>query len=155
MSSHIQWLKRSELLEMVNDRGLVASDGNTTENLRCNTKGETRRKLSLPAHVTSSSKGTDERRNSDGGRVLGYHEDHLQSKALQDKNKNTSTSKQPSLDFEKADMFIPDVYLEAAKSPGSLREELKQIQTIDKVWQSNEVIPDPFQYFEGFNIEKL
>ena len=144
-SHHSQPVPRIEIPEANDeDSGLEESDGST--------KGKFKRKLSLPIQLTSYAKSVDIRRRSDTGRNLGYCTDYLT--LTQDKGKRGSLSKKHSFDFEKAGIFVPEVYLEAAMSPGSLREELKQIQTIDEGWDGIEDTWDQFQYLEGFKIDK-
>ena len=141
MLHHTQPMPRIEVPE---ESGLDESDGST--------KSKLQRKLSLPVQLTSYARSADIRRSSDTSRNLGYYGDYLTP--VQDKGKKGNISKKHSFDFEKTGIFVPEVYLEAAMSPGSLREELKQIQTIEEKWDAIEDTSDRFQYLEGFKMDK-
>ena len=147
LSSHLQLLQRNAISENTKVNSMHMPERNS------NIDG--RRKLSLPMQVTAYEKRMDERRNSaDAGGTLGCQGESLQLKTVQDNIKKGSLSKNHSLDLEKVDLFIPDAYLEAAMSPGSLREELKQIQTINLECESKDVFSDLFKDIEEFKIEQ-
>ena len=146
--SHMQLLHKNEASENMKDNSMHLLPER-------NSNRDGRRKLSLPMQVTAYERMMDERRNSvDAGGTLGCHEESLQLKTAQDNTKKGSLSKNHSFDLEKVECFIPDVYLEAAMSPGSLREELKQIQTINLEWESKDVFSDLFKDIEEFKIEQ-
>lgn len=114
------------------------------------------RKLSLPIQTGSdATRNVRCRRNSDVGKLLSYYGEHLGHNNAQQRHKKSNGSKPPAFDIETADIYIPDVYLEAARSPGSLREELLQLQTIDKIWDSCEDLEDQFYYLEDFAVNKM
>ena len=145
--SYHHFVPRIEISEPAEERSFGGLNGNSVKN--------SERKLSLPVEASSSiAIKTEPRRNSDVGKFLSYYGEHMGHNNTQNRNKKGRTVQQPSFDMEKGDIFIPEVYLEAAKSPGSLREELKQLQTIDEKWKSYDDIADPFRYIDGFTMNK-
>ena len=140
-----------DISEVYNDKSLRDLDANL-ERHRLMSQG---RKLSLPVETASSlAPKAQPRRNSDVGKLISHYVEHIGHNNGQQRQKKLHHSKKPSFDVDNADIFIPDAYLEAAKSPGSLREELRQLQTIDECWKSTEDLEDPFHCVDGFPITK-
>ena len=79
--------------------------------------------------------------------ILGQYVEHINMNGT-NKNKKMVNTNPNSLRIESLGIFVPNEYLEAARAPGSLREELRQLRTINERWESSEDITNTYQFFE-------
>ena len=84
------------------------------------------RKFSLPPKVLSSvGMKNIARRKSSADKGLVATNEHHHTKKYAKKSSHADT-------LENKDFFIPEEYLEAARNPGSLRDEINQLKTIQE-----------------------
>ncbi len=81
------------------------------------------RKLSMPEKVAISMKNASRRKSS------ADKQNKSTSNPTQDKKSGSSPKDEKKKQLN-SEFFVPEEYLEAAQSPGSLREEIRELRTI-------------------------
>ena len=116
-------------------------------------KPDVPRKFSLPTKQHSLLGIPEEKRRHSSvekNSILSQYADHKHHVSSSRPHRKSLPAKLASFDIDAAEIYIPEAYLEAAKSPGSLREELKQLGTIDEYYTNHEEATDLFDIIEDF-----
>ena len=111
------------------------------------------RKSSLPESLEkrtalSAAAKSAKRRHSfvDRSIMLGQYVEHMNMNST-NKNKKIVNTNPNSLGIDSLGIFAPNEYVEAARAPGSLREELRQLRTVNERWESSEDMTNTCQFF--------